>query len=244
MYKLLLFCFIIMLAGCPHKHNIQKIDEKTEAQLYKEATDLAKNKKYKQAIKVFQEVEDLYPFSDWAIKAQLQSATANYDSGNYSKAAALLDEYVYMYPNDQDIAYVYYLRILSYYAQIDNIKREQKVAYTTLELLKEYMQIFPTSQYSSILEKKMDSVIDHVAAYELSVGKFYLKRGHYISAIKRFEEIENNYSDSNYTTEALCGSMEAYLALGIHEEAHRKELKILDRSDAKKCANKMVQISR
>ncbi len=224
-----------MLVGCPHKYNIQKTDRKTEAQLYKEATDLAKSKKYKQAIEVFQEIEDLYPFSDWAIKAQLQSAIVNHDSGNYSKAAALLDEYVYMYPNNQNIAYVYYLRILSYYAQIDGIKREQKMAYTTLELLREYMHIFPTNQYSSILEKKMDSVIDHIAAYELSVGKFYLKRGHYISAIKRFEEIENNYSSSNYTTEALCRSIEAYLALGIQEEAYRKRLKILDRPDAKKC---------
>lgn len=211
-----------MLAGCPHKHNIQRTDKRTEAQLYEEAVGLAKNKKYKQAIKVFQEIEDLYPFSDWAIKAQLQTAIASYNSGNYSRAATLLDEYVYMYPNDENITYAYYLRILSYYAQINGIKREQKMAYATLELLKEYMHIFPTSQYSGILEKKMDSVINHIAAYELLIGKFYLKRGHYISAIKHFETIEDNYNSSYHVPEALYRSAEAYLALGIQAEAQKK----------------------
>lgn len=219
MSRLLLFCLIIMLVGCPYKYNIQKVDKKTEDQLYKEATNLAKNKKYKQAIKVFQEIKDLYPFSDWAIKAQLQSAIVNYDSGHYNEAITLLDEYVYMHPNDE---YAYYLRILSYYAQINDTKREQKIAYTTLELIKEYMHIFPVSQYSSTLEKKMNSVINHIAAYELLIGKFYLKRGHYISAIKRFETIEDNYNSSHYTPEALYRSAEAYLALGIQAEAYKK----------------------
>ncbi len=225
MYKVLLLCFIIILSGCPRSHyknNIQKASEKTEIELYEEAADLVNKKRYKQAIKSFQEIEDLYPFSDWAMKAKLQSALASYNSNDYRRAASLLDEYVQIYPNDEDITYVYYLRILSYYAQINDIKREQKTARTVLELLKEYINLFPDSEYINDLETKMGLVINHIAAHEFSVGKFYLKRGEYVAAIKRFETIENNYYNSNYTPEALYRTVEAYLALGIKLEAEKK----------------------
>lgn len=196
--------------------------EKNEVDLYEEAVELFNQDKYKQAIRAFQQIEDLYPISYWAMKAKLLSGVSNYNMGDYSNAAIDMNEYIDTYPNNDNLFYAYYLRMLSYYMQINKIQLEQQIAYKTLELATEYMNLFPDGEYINDVNEKVKLVTQHIAAKEYSIGSFYFRRGEYLAAIKRFKNIID-YKNSHYLFKSLKYLVAAHLALGLELEDEKYE---------------------
>lgn len=192
--------------------------EDSESKLYEEAVKLFNQEKYKQAIRIFQKIEDLYPLSYWAMQTKLLSGIASYNMGDYNSAASTMDEYVYLYPNSEDLQYAYYLRILAYYMQIGKVELGQQVAHKTLELATEYTNLFPNSEYSNEVEEKTKLVREHIIEKEYSIGKFYFRRGEYLAAIKRFQNVVN-YQDSRFLPQAVNHLAAAFSALGLDSEA-------------------------
>ena len=197
--------------------------QKNETELYEEANKLFNQEKYKQAIRIFQEIEDLYPLSNWAMQAKLLSSISNYNMGDYNSAANSLEEYIYIYPNSDDLSYAYYLRILSYYMQISKIELGQQAARKTLELATEYINLFSKSEYINDIEKKAKLVQEHINKKDYSIAKFYFRRGEYLAAIKRFHNI-TDHENSSYFLNSLKYLAAAYSALGLNleAEAHKK----------------------
>lgn len=220
MYKTLITCFILLI--CSFTQSYANDPEKTEAELYEEVVKLFDQKKYKQAIRASQKIEDLYPFSYWAMKAKLLSGVSHYNMGNYSSAASDMDDYIYIYSNGEDLLYVYYLRVLSYYMQIHKVQLEQQTAYKTLELATEYINLFPNSKYTEEMKDKVKLITEHILAKEYSIGRFYFRRGEYLAAIKRFKNIISN-KDSRYFSESVNYLITAHSALGLNLEAEQYE---------------------
>lgn len=210
MYKV---CFILLLCLFA-----QVYAEQTEVELYEEAVELFNQEKYKQSIRVSQKIEDLYPLSYWAMKAKLLAGKSSYNMGDYNGAANHMDDYIYAYSNSENLSYVYYLRILSYYMQINKIQLEQQTAYKTLELATEYINLFPKSEYINDIKEKAEQVTEHISAKKYSIGKFYLRRGEYLAAIKRFQNIMD-YENSSHLSESIKYLVTAYSALGLESEA-------------------------
>lgn len=220
MYKTLITCFIFLI--CSFTQSYADDLEKTETELYEEAVELFDQKKYKQAIRAFQKIEDLYPFSYWAMKAKLLSGVSHYNMGNYSSAASDMDDYIYVYSNGEDLPYVYYLRVLSYYMQINKVQLGQQTAYKTLELATEYINLFPGSEYIDEMKEKAKLITEHISTKEYSIGKFYLRRGEYLAAIKRFQNMAS-YKDSKYFSKSINYLVAAHSALGLDLEAEQYE---------------------
>jgi outer membrane protein assembly factor BamD len=228
MYKIVIMCLVlsIFLSGQLYAN----LTEKTEAELYEEAVELFDQKKYKQAIRAFQAIEDLYPFSHLAMKAQLLSGISSYNIKDYSSAASSMDNYIYIYSNGEDLPYAYYLRILSYYMQIDKVQLGQQTAYKTLELATEYINLFPGSEYIDEIKEKAKLVTEHISEKEYAIGKFYLKRGEYLAAIKRFQNIASD-KNSIYLSQSINYLVVAYSALGLDSEAKQYESMLADLQD-------------
>ena len=53
----------------------------------------------------------------------------------------------------------------------------------------------------------------------MSIGRFYLNRRNYTAAINRFRNVLQYYQTTRHAAEALYRLVEAYLGLGISEEA-------------------------
>ena len=66
---------------------------------------------------------------------------------------------------------------------------------------------------------KFDLAFDNLAAKEMEVGRYYLKRGHFSAAINRFRVVVEDFQTSTHTAEALHRLVEAYLSLGLTDEA-------------------------
>jgi hypothetical protein len=78
---------------------------------------------------------------------------------------------------------------------------------------------FPNTPYARDASLKLDLVRDHLAGKEMEVGRYYLQRDMYLAAINRFRTVVEQYQTTTHVPEALHRLVEAYLSLGINEEA-------------------------
>lgn len=173
----------------------------------------------KQASFYFSEVERLYPYSDWAKRGLIMQAYANHKAKNYLESRSSAKRFLDFYPADEDAAYAQYLLALSYYDQIDDVGRDQKLTFEALQELRTVIERYPESDYARSAILKFDLAFDHLAAKEMEVGRYYLRRGHYTAAINRFRTVVEDFQTTTHTAEALHRLVEAYLSLGLVGEA-------------------------
>lgn len=189
--------------------------------LYNRALDASETGDLFKAAEGFEDVERLYPYSPWATQAQLMYAFTLYEDLRYEEAVVAVDRFIELHPGHPQIAYAYYLKGLIYYEQITDIGRDQEMTEKALNALREVTRRFPNSVYARDAALKIDLTLDHLAGKEMEIGRFYLKRKSYLAAINRFRVVVDQYQTTTHTAEALHRLTEAYLALGLNDEARR-----------------------
>ena len=177
------------------------------------------SRKGEDAVKYFAEVERLYPYSEWAKRALIMQAFAYHKDRDYENSRATAQRYIDTYPAEEDAAYAKYLLALSYYDQIDEVGRDQGLTYQALQALRAVIEEYPDSDYARSSILKFDLAFDHLAAKEMEIGRYYLKRRNYTAAINRFRVVVENFQTTSHTPEALHRLVESYLSLGFTDEA-------------------------
>jgi outer membrane protein assembly factor BamD len=181
--------------------------------------ELETQNKPDEAIRYFAEVERLYPYSEWAKRALVMQAFSYHKAGNYEEARSAAQRYLDNYPGDEDAAYAQYILALSYYDQIDEVGRDQGLTFQALQAMRDVIEAYPDSEYARSAMLKFDLAFDHLAAKDMEIGRYYLKRGHYTAAINRFRVVVEQFQTTSHTAEALMRLVECYLALGFTDEA-------------------------
>ncbi len=207
----------LLLAACGSDE--PKYVERPVEEIYNEAMNQLGQRNYVAAAKAFDEVERQHPYSVWATKAQLMAAFAYYQKNRYDEAIIALDRFIQLHPGNKDIAYAYYLKGLCYYEQISDVGRDQKMTDNALKALQEIVTRYPDSKYARDAKLKIDLARDHLAGKEMEIGRWYLNQRQYLAAIGRFRAVIEQYQVTTHVPEALHRLTEAYLGLGVREEA-------------------------
>jgi outer membrane protein assembly factor BamD len=213
---------VIPLVSCSllNKKDDDYVPDDPADKLYNEGLFLLNDKQdYKGAAKKFDEVDRENPYSDWARKALLMSAFANYQAEQYTDCINAAKRYVTLHPASPDAAYAQYLIGSSYYDQILDVTRDQDRANKAIDSLQEVVHKYPDSEYAVAARKKVDMARDQLAGKEMEVGRFYLKKRDFTGAINRFKVVVTQYQTTRHVEEALERLTEAYVALGITTEA-------------------------
>src|SRR5580704_9045077 len=188
--------------------------------LYNEGLYLLNNKQdYREAAKKFDEVDRQNPYSDWARKALLMSAYAYYQGGKFDECINAAKRYVTLHPGSSDAAYAQYLIGASYYDQILDVQHDQARADKAVAALEEVVRKYPDSEYALNAKKKIDIARDQLAGKEMEIGRFYMKKRDFTGAINRFKVVVTQYQTTREVEEALERLTEAYISLGILDEA-------------------------
>lgn len=193
--------------------------EQPVEQLYNQALDQLVSSNYQEAAKLFDEVERQHPYSVWASKAQVMAAFSHYQRNAYDDAINALDRFIQLHPGNQDIEYAYYLKAISYYEQISDVGRDQKMTQLALRSLDEVVRRFPESKYARDAALKVDLARDHLAGKHMSIGRYYQGKGEFLGAINRFRLVIQEYQTTTHVPEALHRLVECYVSLGIAQEA-------------------------
>jgi len=176
-------------------------------------------KKPKEAVKKFEEVDRQHPYSEWARKSLLMAAYSYYEMGSYDECISAAKRYVTLHPGSPDAAYAQYLIAASYFDQIPDITRDQDRTEKALAALQEVVNKYPDSEYANSAKQKMEVARDQLAGKEMQIGRYYLQRRDYTGAINRFKVVVTKYQTTRHVEEALERLTEAYMALGIVDEA-------------------------
>jgi len=210
----------LALVACGTSEDDIQVEEPVDT-LYNKAADALDSGDYVEATKYFEEVERQHPYSKWATQAQLMAAFSSYQDQRYDEAILALDRFIELHPGNPDIDYAYYLKALSYYEQISDVRRDQEMTKQSLDALNTLINRFPQSKYARDALLKRDLSEDHLAGKEMEVGRYYLGQGQFNAAINRFQEVISKYQTTTHTPEALHRLVECYLSLGLKQQATR-----------------------
>lgn len=217
----LAICSFVGLAACSGSSKKEKFAyvERPVETLYANGKRELERKRYERAIAFFEEVERQHPYSAWARRSMLMKAFAHYQGNDYDEALTAIDGFISLHPGNKDVAYAYYLRAMCHYERIRDVGRDQDYTNNAVSALTEVLRRFPESEYARDARLKLDLTYDHLAGKEMYVGRFYLKQNKHIAAINRFKTVITKYGTTNHVPEALHRLTEAYLELGILDEA-------------------------
>ncbi len=217
----LAFISVLVISSCSSTDNEEKalIQDRPADVIYKEATAALENEEYIKAKTLFEEVERQHPYSNMATKAQLMSAFAAYQALEYDQALALLDRFIELHPGHEEIDYAWYLKAMCYYEQIADVARDQEMTRFALQAFDSLIRRFPDSKYARDAKYKKDLTLDHLAGKEMEIGRYYLTRKHVNAAINRFLTVVRDYQTTTHVPEALYRLVEAYIIIGLDDEA-------------------------
>jgi len=220
---LLGLCAALPLAACSRGRSKGDLPyvARDVGSLYSGAKRLLDSGRYAEAAQLFDEVERQHPYSIWARRAQLMSAFSYYLDASYQKSIDSAQRFLSVHPGNRDAPYAYYLIALCYYEQISDVTRDQKITQQALDAMGELQRRYPNSRYAADARLKTDLVRDHLAGKEMEIGRFYEKRGEWLSATLRFRRVVDQYQTTSHTPEALMRLTETYLALGVRDEARK-----------------------
>ena len=207
--------------GCAwFKKDEDYVPEDPADKLYNEGLFLLnKKEQYEDAAKKFDEVDRQNPYSDWARKALLMSAYSYYQAQKYDDCINAAKRYVTLHPGSPDAAYAQYLIGASYYDQILDVNHDQARTDKAINALEEVIRKYPDTEYAVSAKKKIEVARDQLAGKEMAIGRFYLKKRDFSGAINRFKVVVTQYQTTRHVEEALVRLTEAYMSLGIMDEA-------------------------
>jgi outer membrane protein assembly factor BamD len=187
--------------------------------LYNAAAQAMERKRYDDAVELYSEVERQHPYSAWARRAMLMKAFGQYQQNDYDDAIATLDQFISLHPGNKDAPYAYYLRSMCYYERIRDVGRDQNYTTNAVIALNDVVRRFPETEYARDARLKLDLTFDHLAGKEMDVGRYYQRYRKHIAAINRFKRVVTNFNTTSHVPEALYRLVEAYLQIGVVDEA-------------------------
>lgn len=220
-----------LLFGCSSsKPDFDKIPEK---ELFNKANQELQEGNLRASINIFEELDKTYPFGPYSQQVQLDLIYAYYKSGDYPLAIASIDRFIKLNPTNTNIDWVLYLRGLSNMAQDENqiqgwfnVNRADRDYAFAIAAFKDFNYLigsYPNSDFSYDAEQRLVFLKNRLANYELKVAKFYTERGAYVAVINRMKNMLETYPDTDATKRGLELMKNAYLELGLFEEASKAE---------------------
>jgi len=198
----LLFAVVLLFSGCGLFGSSNEMEQNAE-ELASEGSSAFIAGKYKDAVKAYTDLKDWYPFSKYAILAELKIADSFYHLKAYDEAIMAYEGFEKLHPKNDAIPYVIFNTGLCWFDRIDTVDRDQTPAKNGMAQFLRLIEQFPESEYAQKATEKVKICVENLSGHELYVANFYFKTKKYKAALKRYQAIVTNYPDSKESKEAL-----------------------------------------
>ena len=218
--SLLLLLFVSLLfSGCA---GFEPKTEKTAEELAAEGIDAFESGDYALAIETFGKLKDWYPFSKYAILAELKVADAHFHRKKYDDAILEYQSFESLHPLNEAVPYVIFQIGMCHFLQMETVDRDQSSALKAHDAFQRLLDQHPNSKYAGPAAQKAEAALKNMAGHEFYVGEYYFKTGHYKSALGRFKRILTDFPDVGYHKKALGYITRCETALA-DEDLEKKE---------------------
>ena len=224
--KFIIFTFIIILSSCGGGKEKVSIIEEEDIDLqmvdaFRKGYEALQDGDVLFAAKKFNEAELLYPQSIWAPKSSLMAAYAYYSQDYYFDAIIELKRFIKTYPNDKNISYAHFLLGMCFYENIIDEKKDIEPLIKAEDKFNFIVKTYPDTDFALDAKFKLELIKDLMAAKEMYIGRYYIKKEKWIAAINRFKTVVNDYDTTVYIEEALHRLVEIHYKLGLKPESEK-----------------------
>lgn len=212
-------CLAFLLAGCGSTPK-DEASGLTAQKLYADAKEDMDSGGYDRAIKSLERVEGLAAGTLLAQQAQLDLAYLYWKTSEKAQALSTIERFIKLNPSSPALDYALYLRgVINFNEDLglfgsisgqDLSERDQRAARDAWQAFKQLVDQFPASKYSDDAKKRMDYIVNSLAAYEVHVARYYLRRGAYVAAANRAQQAVTEFQFSPSVEEALYILVQAY----------------------------------
>ena len=234
------FLAAVLLAGCALLP--EQIDETrgwSAQRLYSEARSSMSDGNYKTALEYLDKIQARYPFGRYAQQAQLDTIYIQYKDNEPEAALAAADRFIQANPRHPYVDYAYYMKglvnfersntIIDRLAPSDRAKTDTATARQSYNDFSELARKFPNSKYAEDARQRMVFLHNNLAAYEVHVADYYLRRGAYVAAANRAKYVLETYARTPAVEDALSIMTQAYVKMGMPQLA-ADSLRVLERN--------------
>ncbi|MGH1418572.1 MAG: outer membrane protein assembly factor BamD [Hyphomicrobiaceae bacterium] len=219
-FSIVTLMIALVVAGCASSNSVEQVlNPDPPGQMYGEADALLSSGKYQRAAAKFEALDRDHPYAPEARRAMVLAAYSYYKAGKIPEAQVAAKRYLTLHPGTKEAALAHHIVASTHYDQMAGPDQDQSETRKALRELKKLRTQYPNSEYSEIAESRIRAAEDTLAASEMEVGRYYLKRKNHIAAINRFKVVATQYQTTAHVEEALARLTEAYMALGIKNEA-------------------------
>ena len=228
-----LFMLVVLLSiiSCAKKDDddLGPFKGMTAKQLFVDAKKAMDKEQYTSAIKRFEAMETMYPFSDYAEQAEIDLVYAYYQKEDYPSCAATAERFIHLYPRAKRVDYAYYMKGLANFQQsrgglskmlpLDESWRDpgtQSQAYSDFATL---VQKFPESEYRANALQRMIYLRNMIAQRELNSANYFFGCRMYVAAIERSSYLIKTYPQAPSAQDALAIIYHSNMKLGLTKAA-------------------------
>lgn len=229
---------LLLIQGCSKKNEVREVEvtKKTDLEMYLEAKRALDAGVWASAIQKYKDLRSHYPFGHYTEQGYLELAYAQFKTYKMEEAVVTVDRFLKNYPAHKNLDYAYYLKGLIYFNSdrgfferanppevADHNQDNIRNAFTAF---KNFIERFPDSAYAPDARKRMVYLKNQLAAYEVHVAKYYLRRQAPIAALNRCKFVLESFQDTPATPHALALMVEAYERLDEGELAQETKAQL------------------
>ncbi len=229
---------LLTLAACSSDPAKDELKGVSADEMYAKAHAAMDDHNYEGAVKQLEKLQARFPYGRYAQQAQLEIAYAYYKHEEPAPALGALDRFIKQYPKSEALDYAYYLKgainfneninsLLSTVFRQDPAERDPEPLRESFESFRELVTRYPASKYTPDARLRMQYLLNALAKSDIQVAGYYLRRGAYVAAVNRAQNVLVNYPNTPQTRDALQIMVQAYARLGL-DDLSRDAWRVLD----------------
>jgi outer membrane protein assembly factor BamD len=211
-----------LMPGAPSESAAENVDK-----LYAEAKSDLEGGAWDRAIKALEKIDARASGTLLGQQALLDLAYAQWKSTERTTALATVDRFIKLYPSSPAFDYALYLRgminfndatgWLSRLSGQSISERDQRASRDAWQAFNQLVTQFPASSYAQDARLRMDYIVNALAEHEVSVARYYLRRGAYLAAANRARQAVTEFDRAPAAEEGLAIMAESYDRLGLND---------------------------
>jgi len=219
-----------VMTACGGKSGTASVDYSVSAQKnYDKGMKELDNKDWIAASKYFGFIKSRFPYSKYAVLAELRLADAEFGAEQYLEAIDSYRLFLKFHPTHEQVAngYATFKIGEAYYKQLGgdfwlfppSFEKDQSSTEDSANELKSFLDKYPDSPFRDKAKEMLVHIGKRLADHEWYVARYYWDRGKPMGTVLRLRRLLERYRGVGYDEEALWLLGRAYVAVDMTDRA-------------------------
>lgn len=190
-----LILLIFLLTGCV---SYDDFNTNEAAGSFGLAQALEKDERYEESLTQYQDVKNRFPYSKYAVSAELQIAEIQFKKEAFLEAQGAYQLFKELHPKHERIDYVTFQIGESIFMQLPStIDRDLSLAPSAVKEFDVLIRDYPESKYVKKAQERRSETLGKLGDKELYIADFYFRTSQWLPSVVRYEQFLKEFPIHN-----------------------------------------------